>query len=97
MQMISDLKAKIKSAHVSEENASYKYELREFTDSAVSSFPITLYEIVVEMETEYGSESYKTGGIFVNLGKAIRFFDFLVENLATPQNLPYVIEDAISF
>ena len=33
--------------------------------------------------------------IFADIGKAITFFDEIVDNLVTPIDLPYILEDRI--
>ena len=40
---------------------------------------------------------YRTGGIFTSIDKAMRFLAKLKENLATPRNIPYILEDSLSF
>ena len=75
----------------------YKYELRRFDSYLVSSYDIPLYEIFVEMEDKGSVTYYKTGGIFTGIEKAVKFFQMLYKNHATPQNLPYVVEDCILF
>ena len=73
----------------------YKYEL-QMKDRKCDNQPMPLYLISIEMALEDGSATYaETGEIFANVNKAIQFFDKLVNNLATPIDLPYVIEDEI--
>jgi hypothetical protein len=36
-----------------------------------------------------------TSELFADVGRAIVFFERLVENYATPLNLPYIVEDEI--
>lgn len=75
----------------------YKYELRRFDSSAVASYDIPLYEIYVETEKESTVTHYRTGGIFSDVEKAVKFFRMISEKLATPRDLPYVLEDCILF
>ena len=97
MQTECDIKSIIKTERFLCEGISYKYELRSFEGKSVASFGITLYEIFVEMRDESGTSYYRTGGLFSDKEKALRFFNLLTRSLVTPQNLPYVIEDSFSF
>lgn len=83
----------IRREHVEGDGALYKYELhmRERIRGASSG---TVYIISAEMTLEDGSTTYaETGEIFFDVGKAIAFFDRMVKNLATPIDLPYIVED----
>ena len=75
----------------------YVYELSVRVSRMVASFTLPLYSVAVSMKAE-GEEStyYRVNDIFSDLGKATKFFELLVENLATPIDLPYVLEDAIT-
>ena len=75
----------------------YKYELRSFESKNVASFGIVLYEICVEMKIKDSVTFYRTGGIFSDIERALMFFDMIRKNLATPYDLPYIIEDCFSF
>ena len=72
----------------------YTYTLLMSESKSFSSYRIPLYSIKVEMIQSDGtvtqSESNK---IFADLGIATDFFEKMVKNLATPIDLPYVIED----
>lgn len=97
------MKAKLKklNAIISEkvvvDDITYKYKLIRFSEKSIASFRINLYEILVEMEYGAYHDYYRTGGIFSSQEKAEKFLILLKENLATPQNIPYVLEDALSF
>ena len=97
MEAISNPKREIKRLETERDGIKYCYALYEFSGEKVASFKITLYEIKVEIETHDRKESYKTGGLFVSLKKAVEFFEYLTSNLATPKNLPYIVEDSVSF
>ncbi len=97
MEIVSNSKRKLKQVEIVCNGLKYRYGLYEFSAEKVASFKITLYEIKADMETEDRTESYQTGGLFVNLKKALGFFEFLTKNLATPKNLPYLVEDSFSF
>ena len=77
------------------DGAFYKYEL-QMKDRKCCNNSAPLYLISIEMTLEGGSTTYaETGEIFANVNKAIRFFDKMVTNLATPIDLPYILEDEI--
>lgn len=75
----------------------YKYELIVRESSRVASYRIPLYSVSVEM-TRSGepTTNARTSDIFADAGKAIVFFEKLVDNLATPIDLPYIVEDEMS-
>lgn len=87
----------IKIERATHNGINYKYELRSFEGREVASFGIVLYEILVEMKIKDNITFYKTGGLFSDVERALRFFDMLRKNLATPYDLPYIIEDSFSF
>ena len=78
------------------DGALYRYELIMKESDRVASFRIALYSISVEYMSADGSRTQATAReIFADVGKAIVFFERLVENLATPIDLPYVVEDEL--
>jgi hypothetical protein len=97
METISKEKRKLKHFETERDGVKYRYGLYEFSSEGAASFKITLYGIRADIETKIGTESYKTGGLFVSFKKAVSFFDFLSKNLATPKNLPYLVEDSFCF
>ena len=97
MQQFHKLSNLIKSKNITHNGIEYIYELKSFEGGEVASFGIVLYEICVRLIKNSISSFYRTGGLFTDFEKAIRFFDFLCDNLATPQNIPYIIEDCFSF
>ena len=73
----------------------FTYRLSSTTSRRVASFRLPLYSISVTM-IEDGEESYQElKEIFADIGKAITFFDEIVDNLVTPIDLPYILEDRI--
>lgn len=82
---------------VKTEDASYKYTLCVTKSDRVASYRLPLYSIRIEMWTSdgYYTEA-RTGDIFSDLGKAVVFYERMVENLATPINLAYIVEDTIT-
>lgn len=75
----------------------YKYELIMRISKMVASFNLPLYSVSVRMTKDGDAVTYaKTDDIFSDVRKAGKFFDRIVESLATPIDLPYVLEDCIS-
>jgi len=97
MQTECEIESTIKTEEIIYNGVIYRYKLRSFEGKNVASFGITLYEILVEMWDEGDKSYYRTGGLFSDKEKALRFFDLLTRSLVTPGNLPYVIEDSFSF
>ena len=87
----------IKNENAVCDGINYNYELRSFESKSVASFGIVLYEICVKMKIKNKYTFYRTGGIFSDLDKALRFFEMLIKKLVTPYDLPYIIEDSFSF
>ena len=73
------------------------YELREYDSKDIASFKIPLYEISIVMKNCDVISYCRSGALFSSLRKALAFFDMLTECTATPLDLPYVIEDSLSF
>lgn len=80
----------------SKDGIDYSYKLMLSRSKSVASYGISLYSVSVEMKNNESSSLHKTGGLFSDKEKAVRFFERLVDNLATPSNLPYIIEDELS-
>lgn len=75
----------------------YVYELIMNESRQLVSFKLPLYSISVRMSRDGESLTYaKADEIFSNEEKAISFFNRIVENLATPIDLAYVLEDAFA-
>lgn len=76
----------------------YRYELTRRENTNVAGYGIPLYSVAVVMEfKESGKRSHgRTTELFSDLGKAARFFDKLVKNLATPIDLAYIVEDELN-
>lgn len=87
----------IRTERREEDGNGYKYELLMRESSRVASYGIPLYSISVEMTQSDGKiTNAKTSDVFADAGKAIDFFEKLVNNLVTPIDLPYVVEDEFS-
>ncbi len=78
------------------EGAIYSYALIMSESKKVASYKIPLYSIGVEMIDIDGNETRaQTGDLFADVGKAIVFYHKMIDNLVTPLNLPYIIEDEL--
>ena len=80
------------------EGFEYRYELTERKEFYVASYGIPLYSISVRMK-KVGSQRCTEGkaeNLFSDLKKAMRFFEKLVKNLATPIDLSYIVEDELT-
>lgn len=75
----------------------YRYVLFCEKSNKVASFNIPLYSIEVSMIKDGERTSNVAKELFADIGKAISFFEKLADNLATPIDLPYVVEDRITF
>ncbi|MBQ8690044.1 MAG: hypothetical protein IJ515_06770 [Clostridia bacterium] len=76
----------------------YRYELTSSRATDVASYGLPLYSVSVSMhfrDTGRVSEG-RTENIFSDVNKAGRFFDKIVDNLATPIDLPYIVEDELA-
>ena len=77
------------------DGASYVYRLIMRESEALSSYRLPLYSVEIEF---CGADGVRTEGeardVFADPGRAIVFFDMLVKNLATPIDLPYILEDS---
>lgn len=76
----------------------YEYRLTQSRGSRVASYGIPLYSISIKMSTETGEEISRSDAksLFSDQGKAVAFFERMVDNLATPIDLKYIIEDELS-
>ena len=78
---------------IDEENR-YLYELIMRRGDSVACWRMPLYSIRVNMTDAHGNEGTADAkDIFSDEDKALSFFEKLVRNLATPIDLPYVLED----
>ncbi len=78
------------------DGSQFKYSLYMKESHRVASYKLPLYSIRIEMNSNEGDYTEaESGEIFSDLGKASVFFDRLVENLATPLNLVYILEDSM--
>ena len=76
------------------DGARYCYTLIMSESNKVASYKLPLYSIEIEMTDAEGNvTNARTKEIFADVGKAVSFFRKLSENLATPLNLLYILED----
>ena len=76
------------------DGALYQYSLIVSESNKVASYKLPLYSIEIEMtDRDSNVTNARTKEIFADVGKAISFYRRLSENLATPLNLPYIVED----
>ena len=75
----------------------YRYELSSKENTSVAGYGIPLYSVDVVMEfKDSGKRSHgRTSELFSDFKKAVRFFEKLVANLATPIDLAYIVEDEL--
>ena len=72
----------------------YCYELIERKGETTADWRLTLFSIRITMTDKIGtSRSFEAKNLFSNKREAVEFFDMIVENLATPIDLPYILED----
>jgi hypothetical protein len=74
----------------------YTYELTGREGSCVATWGLPLYSIRITLtDPSGGCREANARDVFSNIEKSKAFFDKLVNNLATPIDLIYVIEDEI--
>ena len=90
--MQSKTETVIRSEKVLDRGNLYCYTLTE-SDSANGTM---LYSLRISLRMKNGEFSENTArDIFTEKSAAMHFFDKMLKNLATPLNLPYVIEDEL--
>ena len=75
---------------------SYRYVLSVKKSRKVTSFSLPLYSIEAFMTKEQKTTSHLLEDVFADGGKAIVFFEMLVNGLASPIDLPYILEDKLT-
>lgn len=75
----------------------YRYVLSSSKSKKVASFHLPLYSIEVIMTKDGEVTRNAARDIFADIGKAVSFFEKISDNLATPIDLTYIIEDRIAF
>ena len=75
----------------------YSYELIERKGRRLADFGMRLYSIKVNMTDSNGRvKNGEAKDVFSSKKKAFEFFELIVNNLATPIDLKYVIEDEMT-
>ena len=95
MKRNSGAKEIVKEEYRHSKGFEYKYCLTVKKSSKVASYNLPLYSIKVEMTADGKHTEHELTDIFADAGKAITFFDEMVENLVTPLDLPFILEDKI--
>ena len=76
---------------------SYRYTLIMRESARVASYKLPLYSIAIEMTRGDETVSYaETNEMFADVGKALAFYNKMVKFLATPIDLPYIVEDEMA-
>ena len=96
MKSYNTKKEEIKKITRSENGIEYVYSLISSKSERVASFGIPLYSIEVTMIKDGEETSNSICEIFSDIGKALSFLGMLAENLATPIDLTYILEDKIT-
>lgn len=80
-----------------ENDITYRYVLSAKRSRKVASFQMPLYSIEVIMTKDGVTTKNSVNDVFCDIGKAISFYEQISRNLATPIDLPYVLEDKIAY
>ncbi len=92
--MKADAKTIIREETRELDGAVYTYRLSSHESDMVACYGLTLYCIEIKMTDKDGRETRsEINDVFSESKLAFRFFTKLVSNLATPIDLPYIIED----
>ena len=91
-------KETVRKEIVEKDGFEYKYELTLSKGQGVASYGVPLYSISIEMLKIDTDELTRNGAVnlFSDFDIASDFFDRMIEGLATPIDLPYIIEDEFS-
>ena len=74
----------------------YEYSLYVTESARVASFHLPLYSIEIKLTLKNGTSwEYLARDVFSNTSRAISFFEMLVQTLATPMSLPYIIDESL--
>ena len=86
----------LRTDEIQTSDATYKYSLAVSESESVASYRLPLYSVAIEMTRADGYHTEaRTGDLFADVGKAVVFYERMVEHLATPIGLPYIVEDEI--
>ena len=86
----------LQTKQVETADGTYTYTLSYEDSSRIASMGIRLYSISIEFINIDGVRGFaEAKECFADKKKAVEFFNRLVSCLATPLNLPYIIEDEL--
>ena len=85
----------IRETEITYKGIVYKYMLTMNKSKKVASFMMPLYSIKVEMNDNGKLCESEIKDVFCDIGKAIVFYEMLIENHASPYDLHYILEDKI--
>ena len=86
----------IQTKHIQTSDGSYTYTLYYGDSIRTASMGIRLYSISIEFVDNDGVRGFaEAKEFFADKRKAFDFYNRLVCGLATPLNLPYIIEDEL--
>lgn len=72
----------------------YTYELVMNEGTKIANYKIPLYSVHVKMTDSLGeTTNASVNDVFSDAGRAIIFYDKIVDGLATPVDLRYILED----
>ena len=84
----------MKEKCIEDNGAIYNYTISVRESNKVASYRIPLYSVSIKMTDKSGKETYaEAKDAFSDVGKALVFYERMIEYLATPLNLPYILED----
>ena len=95
MRRKEPMKDIVKTETRNAEGYEYKYYLLVSKSARVASFKLPLYSIKIEMKGNGQEFQHELSDIFADVGKAVTFFDEIVEGLVSPSELPFILEDKI--
>ena len=78
------------------DGAVFLYRLTEGYPKKIGRLTIPLYSIYIEMSKNGECSKSSVNEVFADVGKALSFYNSLLENLATPIDLHYILEDKIT-
>ena len=86
----------IKEDRITRDGCDYHYTLECKKSTKVASYRLPLYSVKICFKGKEGDETEcSSGELFTDVGRALVFYRRLVDNLATPINLPYIVEDEL--
>ena len=86
----------IKEDKIERDGCEYRYTLECKKSMKVASYRLPLYSVKICFKSEDGdSTECSSGELFTDVGRALVFYRRLVDNLATPIDLPYIVEDEL--